>query len=443
MKEKLRFIEEYRRGGESMSSLCRRLSISRKTGYQWLRRFEQPGGWDGRAARAGRRAWVITAEVAQAIVKMRERYPLEGPKKLVVRLRGLPRRPSASAMGDFLRRQGLVAKRRRRRHPTPSSQPFAQVREPNDLLTVDRKGWFYTGNHQKCEPLTILDSASRYLLYNRHLRPVTYKNVRAIFERLFRLHGLPKAIRSDNGPPFAGVGAAGLSRLAVWWIRLGIKVERIAPAHPEQNGRHERMHLTLKQHACYPVAANLKAQQQTLEQFRVYYNSDRPHEALGQVTPASRYHRSPRPYPPQRLELRYPPHFERRRVRSNGTIKWHGRAIYIGQGFIGEQVGLDLSTVGVMRTYFAEHLLRVIELAHRSTRSAPQPRSARASEKRAGTRAAKRPRLDSGNQGSWSKAPASAPAPEAIFPPPSQSGERAAGKLTIKATTKPVTHLKV
>lgn len=443
MKEKQRFIQEYRQRAESMSSLCRRFMISRKTGYQWVRRFEGSGGWEGRPGRRGRRPWVITPAVAEAILKVREHYPLEGPKKLVIRLSGLGRRPSASAIGDFLRRNGLVAKRSRRRHPVPCSQPFAQVLEPNDLLTVDRKGWFYTKNHQKCEPLTIMDSASRYLLYNRHLKPVSYRQVRAIFERLFGLHGLPKAIRSDNGPPFAGVGAAGLSKLSVWWMRLGIKVERIAPAHPEQNGRHERMHLTLKQHTCVPVARDLKLQQQELERFRVYYNTDRPHEALGQVTPASLYHRSPRPYHQRLAELRYPPEFELRRVRSNGTIKWHGRSIYLSQSLSGEVIGLDTSVAGGMRAYFADAFLKVIELAHQQPRCEPRPRSARASEKPAGPRAAKRPRLGSSNPVSLAARSALSKKPGAILPPPSQTGERAAEKLLVTTSTKTVTHLPV
>jgi transposase InsO family protein len=445
MKEKQGFIAEYRKGEATMSSLCRRFMISRKTGYQWVRRFEGPGGWDGQARRGGRRPWVITPAVAEAILNLRAQYPLEGPKKLVVRLtRQERRRPSASAIGEFLRRNGLVAKRRRRRHPAPMSQPFAEVIEPNDLMTVDRKGWFRTGNHQKCEPLTVMDSASRYLLYNRHLKPVSYQKVRAIFERLFQLHGLPKAIRTDNGPPFAGVGLAGLSKLSVWWKRLGIKHERIAPAHPEQNGRHERMHLTLKQHACAPVARDLKRQQKVLEQFRVYYNTDRPHEALGQVTPASRYYRSPRPYPARLAELRYPPKFEVRKVLGNGMIKWRGRAIYLSQTLGGERIGLDRSAVGSWPVYFATERLGEIDPARaRFSRYEPQPRSARASEKHAVPRAAKRPRPSSSNQASLLEWSSSTTEPGAIFPPPSEASERAAEKLPVITSTKPVTHLPV
>ncbi len=268
--------------------------------------------------------------------------------------------------------------------------------------------------------------------------------MRAIFERLFQLHGLPKAIRTDNGPPFAGVGLAGLSKLSVWWKRLGIKHERIAPAHPEQNGRHERMHLTLKQHACAPVARDLKRQQKVLEQFRVYYNTERPHEALGQVTPASRYYRSPRPYPARLAELRYPPKFEVRKVLGNGMIKWRGRAIYLSQTLGGERIGLDRSAVGSWPVYFATERLGEIDPARaRFSRYEPQPRSARASEKHAVPRAAKRPRPSSSNQASLLEWSSSTTEPGAIFPPPSEASERAAEKLPVITSTKPVTHLPV
>lgn len=395
MKERLRFIEEYRqhRQEQSMASLCRAARISRKTGYEWVRRFER--GWDGRSARSGRRAWVITEKAAKMILGLREHYPLEGPRKLVVRLHGLKRRPAASTVGDFLRRQGLVAKRRRRRHPVPMTQPLGHAVKPNDLWTVDRKGWFRTADGRICEPLTVMDGASRYLLYNRHLSPVTYCSVRAIFEQLFRLHGMPAAIRSDNGPPFAGIGAAGLSKLALWWIKLGIKVERTAPAHPEQNGRHERMHLTLKQHVCVRVGANLRAQQRMLERFRIYYNSDRPHQALGQATPASVYHRSPRPYPARVPAPAYPEDWEVRRVRSNGTIKWQGRTIYISQALSGERVGLVSAADRGLRVQFATVELGQLDQQRWKLRYQPRPRTARAREKPAVTRSARRPRLNS------------------------------------------------
>lgn len=393
MKEKLSFIEEYRKREESMASLCRRFRISRKTGYQWVKRFAQPGGWDGRATRSGRRAWIIKGRIEQEILQLRARHPWEGAKKLRVRLRHR-RRPAASTIGAYLRREGLVARRARRRAPQPGTRPFAQVRQINDLWSVDRKGWFRTRDRRKCEPFTVMDSASRYLLHNRHLQPVSYHKVRALFEHLFRLHGLPRAIRIDNGPPFASTGPAGLSKLAAWWLRHRIKVERIDPGRPDQNGRHERMHGTLQQQVCgTQVAATVAGQQRLLDQFRRYYNCERPHEALGQRTPASRYHRAARYYRRQLAEPHYPAAYAARRVRANGTIKWQGRAIYISQALSGELVGLELLRDAGVRVYFLAVVLGVVARGAGQLRYEPPPRSPRASQKRAGPRAAKRPRL--------------------------------------------------
>lgn len=439
--ERLRFIEEYRKTQETMSNLCRRFMISRKTGYQWVRRFARSGGWDGRAGRGGRRAWVICGKLALRILQLRERYPFEGPKKLVTRLHQMKRRPAPSTIGDFLRRQGLVAKRKRRRHLPPATQPFAQVVQPNDLWTVDRKGWFRTGDGHQCEPFTVMDSASRYLLYNRHLRPVAYRNARAIFESLFRLHGMPTAIRIDGGPPFAGVGPGALSRLAAWWIRLGIKLERIAPAHPEQNGRHERMHLTLKQQTCVPVAKTLAQQQRALDAFRIYYNTDRPHEALGQRTPASVYHRSPRPYPQVLEVLRYPGQCELRRVRSNGTIKWRGHGIYISQALTGQTLGLRRSADGGLQVRFATLTLGTIEQGR--LRYQPRTRSVRARKKSCpARRTASAARLQTSDP-SAAVQPAARAKPTAIFPPPSITGVRGRRKNCSKSANQPVTHLPV
>ncbi len=395
MREKLSFIGEYQKHEESMASLCRRFRISRKSGYQWVKRFNQPGGWDGRAARRGRRAWVIKGKLEEMILKLRARYPWEGPKKLRTRLKGIKRWPAASTIGDYLRRQGLVARRPRRRRRQVASRPFGKVRAANDLWSMDRKGWFRTRDGRKCEPLTVMDSASRYLLHNRHLKPVTYEKVRAICERLFQLYGLPQAIRIDNGPPFASVGPAGLSKLSVWWIKLGIEVERIDPGRPDQNSRHERMHGTLKQQVCGDqVAANLTAQQRVLDAFRSYYNCDRPHEALGQRTPASLYHRAPRLYPRQLAAPRYPAAYQVRRVRANGTIKWQGRDLYVSQALSGEPVGIESMADGGVRLYFATIVLGVLAPGRRRLRYEPQPRSPRASQRRAVPRAARRPRLN-------------------------------------------------
>jgi putative transposase len=394
MKEKLSFGAEYEQHAESMASLCRRFRISRKTGYQWVKRWAEPGGWDGRARRRGRRAWVITGRLAEQILKLREQYPWEGPRKLVTRLQQVKERPAVSTIGAFLRREGLVAKRRRHRRSVPGRSRFAPVKLPNEVWSVDRKGWFRTGNGRKCEPLTIMDNATRFLLYNRHQQPVTSRTVRAVFERLFRLYGLPERIRTDGGPPFASIGPAGLSKLSAWWIKLGIRVERIDPGRPQQNGRHERMHLTLKQQVCgKQVAQDLARQQHGLDAFRSYYNGDRPHEALGQRTPASCYHRAARFYPRVVPQLRYPASYEIRRVRTNGAIKWLDRDLYVSQALAGEVVGVQLLKDGGLRVYFATIALGSFAHGRGSLRYEPRPRSPRASKKRAGPRAAKRSRL--------------------------------------------------
>lgn len=440
MKEKLSFIAEYQQHLESMASLCQRFRISRKTGYQWVKRFAH--GWDGREGRRGRRAWVIIGRLEKLILKLRERYPWEGPKKLRVRLAG--KRPAASTIGEYLRRQGLVARRRRRRYPHRATQPLAEVRRVNELWSVDRKGWFRTRDGRKCEPLTVMDSASRYLLHNRHLAPVTYQKVRALFEHLFRLHGLPEAIRIDNGPPFASIGPAGLSRLAAWWIKLGIRVERIDPGRPEQNGRHERMHRTLKQQVCGGrMAANLVRQQQLLDAFRRYYNHDRPHEALSQRTPASIYHRAARCYPRQVPAPRYPADYQVRRVRANGTIKWEGRAIYTSQALSGESVGIELLADGGLRVYFATIVLGLVARDSDSLRYEPQSRSPRASQKPAVPRAARRPRLTLSHPRKRRRNTARRGTTHGKFSTALRKPARGRRKTCSKPSLKPVTHFPV
>jgi len=244
-----------------------------------------------------------------------------------------------STRGRILGLHGLVSRRKPRRHTAPWSEPFLNANSPNDVWCADFKGWVRTGDGVRCDPLTVTDACSRMLLSCQILKP-DYAHVRPAFERIFKEYGLPLAIRTDNGPPFASVGLAGLSPLSVWWIKLGIIPERIAPGHPEQNGRHERMHRTLKQDAMSPPAANPKAQQEKLDSFRHVYNTIRPHEALGQVPPASFYTPSFRPYLRKLGDIEYPPLTQVRRVRSNGQIKWRGGLVYISEALIGELVGI-------------------------------------------------------------------------------------------------------
>jgi hypothetical protein len=239
----------------------------------------------------------------------------------------------------------VVGRSRQRRRYPPYTQPFAAVSTANDVWCTDFKGWFRTGDGRRCDPFTLTDAHSRYLLRCRVVARPDEENVRPIFEAAFQEHGLPLAIRSDNGPPFASPGVGGLSRLAVWWIKLGIRPERIVAGRPQQNGRHERVHRTLKQETATPAAASLPAQQQRFDGFRAVYNKERPHEALGQQTPASLYRASPRPYPDRVEDPHYGEDVAVRRVRSNGQIKWAGELIFVGEALIGEPVGI-LETEG-------------------------------------------------------------------------------------------------
>jgi len=334
-----------------MSSLCRDHGISRETGYKWLRRFEALGaaGLSDRSRRPHRSGLARAEEVVSAALALKRAYPLYGPKKLRAKLEGLHPDwavPAASTIGEWLKQQGLVEPRRLRRRCPPYTEPFAAVRAPNDVWSTDFKGHFRTGDGRRCDPLTVKDAYSRYLLSCKAVAAPDHEHVQPRFERLFREFGLPLAIRSDNGPPFATIGAGGLSKLAVWWLKLGIKPERIEPGKPEQNGRHERMHETLKQAVADPPARSWHAQQAALERFRREYNEERPHEALGQKPPAAFYQPSSRSYPCRLHEPEYAAEAAVRRVRCNGSIKWEGDLIFVSEALTGEPVGLTETISG-------------------------------------------------------------------------------------------------
>jgi hypothetical protein len=222
---------------------------------------------------------------------------------------------------------------------------------------VDFKGWFRLGNGERCEPLTVSDLYSRYILCCAGGPDVSYEPARAVFEELFKKNGLPTKIRVDNGPPFGSRGAAGLGRLAVWWVSLGIEPEFITPGHPEQNGSHERMHRTLKAEAIDPIARNRRAQQKQFDRWRWEFNYDRPHEALGQATPASRYEKSEQAYRGAIQTPIYPEAYVIRRVRTNGEIRWWGGRRFIGEAFIGQTLGLKEIKAGKHLVYFHAHLV--------------------------------------------------------------------------------------
>lgn len=357
MDERMRFVIAASEEDAVMREVCARFGISRTIGYKWLRRYRAAGpvGLADLSRAPHQHGRSRPVELVEAVLALRERYSRWGPRKLRVKLEQLlpdTALPAASTIGDWLRKRGLTEGRRRRPRCPPYSQPFGTVRAANDLWGVDFKGWFRTGDGLRCNPLTLSDAFSRYLLRCQAVDRPDYDHVRPVFEAAFCEFGLPRAIRSDNGPPFASAAVGGLSPLSVWWIKLGVTPERIEPGQPQQNGRHERMHRTLKDDTARPPAATACEQQARFDRFRREFNEERPHEALGQETPASLYGASTRPYPCTLREPDYDAETAVRRVRRRGEIKWGGELVFISEVLAGEPVGLTPTEHGEWRVCF-------------------------------------------------------------------------------------------
>jgi putative transposase len=341
--QKLKFVSQVVHKELSIAAACAVAGISRKTGYKWLARYGESGaiGLKPASRAAHRHGRAMAKEVAQLIIGLRRRRRHWGPRKLKAVLEhNHPQLniPAASTIGDLLRREGLCRTQRRRMRAQPG-RPFAQVSGPNDLWCADFKGWFRTADGKRCDPLTITDAYSRFLLECRIVAP-SYAQVKLLFERAFRRYGYPRTIRTDNGEPFASAGTAGLSQLSVQWLKAGIALERIAPGKPQQNGRHERMHRTLKAETSTPAAADHDAQQARFDRFQRYYNQQRPHEALGQTVPAAHYSPSPRRYRKHLPDPWYDADHQVARVRSDGAMKWRGQLVYLSEALAGELVGI-------------------------------------------------------------------------------------------------------
>lgn len=357
MCERAAFVKAFNDGEESMAALCRRFGISRKTGYKWLERFAAEGdaGLLVRSRAPLTHPNATSDEVEDAIVRLRAQKK-HGPKKLVVALgKEFPEEsiPALSTIGDILKRNGLVEPRKLRRHCSPSTEPLAHADAPNRVWCADFKGWFCTGDGRRVDPLTATDGHTRYLFCCQGMCGKTDTlHVQAIFETVFRTFGLPERIRTDNGAPFASTGLAGLSRLSAWWIRLGITPERIQPGEPSQNGRHERFHRTLKEATLQPPARTPRLQQRVFDAFRVEYNEERPHEALGQVPPATLYTPSLRPYPARLAPIEYGDDMEVRRVRGGGQMQWRGKDISVTNALAGHPIGLLPVGEGRWDVYF-------------------------------------------------------------------------------------------
>lgn len=339
------FVSDYGSGDWTVSQLCRMYGISRVTGHEVLRRWRAGGEAAlGERSRAPRRHPNQTPdEIESLVLGLRRSHPLWGPRKLKVVLEQHHPElviPAASTIGEMLEREGLTHRRSKRRRVQPYTQPFAPAQEPNDEWAGDFKGWFRTGDGTRIDPLTISDTMSRYLIRCQAVEKTDTARVQAIFAAAFRQYGMPRAMRTDNGPPFASCSIAGLSRLSVWWIKLGILPQRIQAGHPEQNGRHERMHRTLEDHTATPPKADARAQQRAFHDFCHEYNHLRPHEALDMQTPASIYRPSARPFPERLAEPEYGTAMKVRRVFPHGQFFWNYHSIFLSKVLAGERIGL-------------------------------------------------------------------------------------------------------
>ena len=343
--ERKRFLFEVQSDRHTLAELCRQFGVSRKTGYKWLGRHEIQG-IDGLrdASRAPKFCPHKTeAALEHMIIELRLRWPTWGPRKLAAKLlrQGIEP-PAASTIGEIIMRAGLVIPRKTRQRGMVSSwsQTLTKPQRPNDVWGVDFKGWFRTKDGRACHPLTVTDLYSRYLVGCSPLADQRRVSAEREFDVIFERYGLPEKIRVDNGSPFGSAGPCGLTRLSVRWLRYGIDVEFIRPGCPQDNGSHERMHKTMKAEATRPPEANLSKQALRLERWRHEFNTERPHEALGQRPPAEVYHPSARSAAGSFKDFEYPVWYEKRRVRDDGMIHWRGAYRFVGQAFAGSSVGL-------------------------------------------------------------------------------------------------------
>ena len=368
VEQRREFVEKFLKQRYEFVTLCALYGVSRKTGYKTIGRFKE-GGWEGlidRSHAAHTHPNATDEEIAERLIDAKHKWPRWGPEKLLDWLRAKYPNvnwPAVSTAGGILKRAGLVKTNRRRRQITHPGRPrIGPVTAPNQLHNIDFKGNFRTRDGRWCYPLTLTDTFSRSLLVCEGFLSPTYQDTRKALERCFRQQGLPNAIRSDNGEPFvAAQSLAGLSRLGVWLIKLGVEQIRTRPGSPQDNGLHERMHRTLKQETTIPPAGNLSAQQRRFNQFRRDYNHERPHSALDGRTPGSCYAASSRQMPDRLARIEYEGHLMVRIVRPNGTIKWKGRDLFVTSVLEGEHVGLEETDCGIWSLYFGSTLLGILD----------------------------------------------------------------------------------
>ena len=357
--QRLQFLSSYQREEMSVTDLCHEFGISRPTAYRWINRYKEvgPEGLLDLSRRPHSCSHATPDALVNAILSLRAKHPSWGARKLKARLERIEPSvswPAASTFGSILSRAGLTSPTKKKRRTTPYSEPFSEVTAPNRLWCMDFKGYFMTGDGTRCDPFTITDAHSRYLIRCQVVSRVDLSQVRAICEAAIGEYGLPTRIRTDNGTPFAGTGLLGLSKLSLGWMKMGIVHERIQPGRPQQNARHERMHRTLKADTANPPAATLRLQQKRFDQFRHVFNHERPHEGLNNETPGSFYQPSTRIFPRAQVEYVYPNGFVTRRVNNSGDISWHKDRAFISEVFRFEEVGLEEVEDRIYRVFFRD-----------------------------------------------------------------------------------------
>jgi putative transposase len=366
MDQKMQMIGDWLSKEYSITELSRLYEVSRKTIYKYIDRYNERGaaGIEEQSRAPDTHPNETPSEIVSRIVAAKMSHQKWGPKKVIAWLKKHhPSEcwPAISTASEILKREGLVRHRRKRRRMPPYTEPFNSCDEPNSVWAADYKGQFRTMDQRLCYPLTITDGSSRYLLQCRALSHPSYEETQPWFEWVFLEYGLPESIRTDNGAPFASLALGGLSRLSIWFIKLGIKPERIEPGCPEQNGRHERMHRTLKESAIHPPRKNLKDQQKAFNQFVYEYNFERPHEALNQQTPESVYRPSQKSYPIRTPSVEYDTNVIVRQVRHNGEIRWNGNLLYVSETLAGEPVALKQMDEHLWKVRFSFHQLGILD----------------------------------------------------------------------------------
>jgi len=367
MDQKLQLIADWQTGYFSITDLSQEYGISRKITCKWINRYEELGinGLEEQSRRPNHSPNQTSDDLVELIVKEKLKNRNRGPKKIYHQLKiQYPdiAWPAPSTIGEWLKKHGLVKERKRRLRVPPYTEPFQSCQEPNTVWSADFKGQFFTLDGKLCYPLTVSDNYSRYLLKCKGLLGPRYQPTKKVLESAFREYGLPDAIRVDNGTPFAGRGIGGLSRLSIWWIQLGIVPERIDKGCPQQNGRHERMHRTLKAEAIGSKALNIKEQQKRFDWFCFDYNHNRPHESLNQEPPVKHYQKSNRTYVEKLIRPEYHHGFIVRRVCSGGDIKLYGRRYYLTELLFGQDVGLKETADGQLTIYYSFQPIGTIDL---------------------------------------------------------------------------------